>query len=132
MDNEIKKILETYKIIAVVGISEKPGRPSGHVAEYLREQGYQIIPVNPQLESWQGIKAYPDLKSIPGKIEIVDIFRKSADIPPIVEEAVAVGAKVVWMQSGIVNEDAAVYARNAGLQVVMDRCMLIEHQKYVR
>jgi len=129
MDSEINTILKNYLVIAVVGVSPKQGRPSGHVAEYLKAQGYKIIPVNPQIESWQGMKAYPDLKSIPEKIEIVDIFRKSEDIPPIVDEAIAVGAKVIWMQSGIVNEAAAQRAREAGLKVVMDKCMLIEHRQ---
>ncbi len=129
MSDEIKNILKSSKVIAVVGISAKPGRASGHVAEYLRDHGYKIIPVNPQIEIWQGMKVYPDLKSVPDKIDIVDIFRKPAEIPPIVEEAISVGAKVVWMQLGIVNDEAAARARDAGLKVVMNRCTLIEHQK---
>ena len=126
----IPEILESYKTIAVVGISAKEGRPALYVPDYMRAQGYTIIPVNPTLTEWQGIKAYPDLKSIPAseKIEIVNIFRKPEDVPPVVDDAIAVGAKVVWMQSGIVNETAAAKARAAGIEVVMDRCIMMEHK----
>ncbi len=129
MNDEIENILKSSKVIAVVGISAKPGRASGHVAEYLLEHGYKIIPVNPQIETWQGMKVYPDLKAIPEKVDLVDIFRKPEDVLPIVDEAIGIGAKAVWMQLGIVNEAAAERARKAGLKVVMDRCTLIEHQK---
>lgn len=127
--DEIKNILSLLKVIAVVGLSDKPDRPSYHVAEYMQRQGYKIIPVNPMIQSWNGLKSYPDLKSIPEHIDIVDIFRKPADVPAIVEEAVSVGAKAVWMQEGIVNNAAADHARLAGLQVVMNKCILKEHHK---
>lgn len=118
-----------YKTIAVVGISDDPMRPSHFVAGYLEAHGYTIIPVNPKLTEWEGKKCYPDLLSIPVKVDIVDIFRRSEAIPPIVDEAIAIKAKVVWMQEGIVNEEAAEKARKAGIEVVMDRCMKKEYAK---
>ncbi|MBI5222879.1 CoA-binding protein [Candidatus Micrarchaeota archaeon] len=128
---DIKSILKSSKIIAVVGLSDKQERPSYDVATYLMEHGYTLIPVNPMISQWKGLKAYPSLSEIPReiKIDIVDIFRKSEDVPPIVDEAISIGAKVVWMQLGIVNESAADKAKSAGLQVVMDRCIKIEHAK---
>ena len=111
------------KTIAVVGISDNPERPSNFVAKFLEERGYTIIPVNPNLTEWNGKKCYPDLLSIPIKVDVVDIFRRPDAIPPIVDEAIAIKAKVVWMQEGIVNEEAAAKARDAGIEVVMDRCM---------
>lgn len=129
MDDEIDRILKETRRIAVVGISSKPGRPSLTVANYLLSQGYEIIPVNPNLQEVLGRKCYPDLESVPGEIDVVDIFRKPQDVLPIVEGAIRKGAKVVWMQEGIVNEEAAQKAREAGLTVVMDRCMLKEHLK---
>ena len=125
----IKKILLSYANVAVVGISDKPDRPSYQVADYLQGHGYRVLPVNPQLKSVLDKEAYPDLKSIPEPIEIVDIFRRPEHVLPVVEEAIAVGAKVIWMQEGIINESAAQRAREAGLQVVMDKCMLKEHRK---
>ena len=115
------------KTIAVVGISDNPERPSNFVAKFLEERGYNIIPVNPNLSEWDGKKCYPDLLSIPVKVDIVDIFRRSEAIPPIVDEAIAIQSKVVWMQEGIVNEEAATKARDAGIEVVMDRCMKKEY-----
>lgn len=126
--DEIKNILRLLKVVAVVGLSDKTDRPSYHVAEYLQGKGYKIIPVNPMIQSWNGLKSYPDLKSIPEHIDIVDIFRKPADVPAIVEEAISAGAKVIWMQEGIVHNVAAESARTAGLQVVMNKCMLKEHR----
>lgn len=111
------------KTIAVVGISDNPEKPSNFVAKFLEKHGYTIIPVNPNLTEWDGKKCYPDLLSIPVKVDIVDIFRRPEAIPPIVDEAIAIKAKVVWMQEGIVNEEAAAKARDAGLEVVMDRCL---------
>lgn len=125
----IKDILANYKTIAVVGISEKPDRPSYHVAAYLQESGYKIIPVNPALENVLGLKAYPDLSSIPGNVEVVDIFRRSETVGPIVDEAIGIGAKAVWLQEGVINEEACNKAIRSGLKVVMDRCMLKEHSK---
>jgi len=125
----IKDILANYKTIAVVGISENPERPSYHVAAYLQESGYKIIPVNPALENVLGLKAYPDLSSIPGNVEVVDIFRRSETVGPIVDEAIGIGAKAVWLQEGVINEEACNKAIRSGLKVVMDRCMLKEHSK---
>lgn len=115
----------------MVGLSPKPHRDSHEVARYLKDNGYRIIPVYPRAESILGEKAYPDLKSIPEEVDVVDIFRKSQDVPPVVEEAIEIGAKAVWMELGIVNEEAAARAREAGLGVVMDRCMLVEHRNLV-
>jgi len=118
-----------YKTIAVVGISDDSTRPSHFVASFLQVHGYIIIPVNPKLAEWEGKKCYPDLLSIPVKVDIVDIFRRSEAVPPIVDEAIAIKAKVVWMQEGIINEDAAAKARKAGIEVVMDKCMKKEFAK---
>jgi len=118
----IQDILE-LKTIAVVGISDNHEKPSNFVARFMEEHGYKIIPVNPNLTEWEGKKCYPDLRSIPVKVDVVDIFRRPEAVPPIVDEAIAIKAKVVWMQEGIVNEEAAAKAREAGLEVVMDRCM---------
>ena len=122
----IHNILD-FKTIAVVGISDNPERPSNFVAKFLEEHGYKIIPVNPTLTEWEGKKCYPDLLSIPVKVDVVDIFRRPEAVPPIVDEAIAIKAKVVWMQEGIVNEEAAAKARAAGIEVVMDKCMKKEY-----
>ena len=122
----LQKIFD-LKTIAVVGISDNPERPSNFVAKFLEERGFSIIPVNPNLTDWDGKKCYPDLLSIPIKVDIVDIFRRPEAIPPIVDEAIAVKAKVVWMQEGIVNEEAAAKARDAGIEVIMDKCMKKEY-----
>jgi predicted CoA-binding protein len=127
MEDEIKEILTSYKTIAIVGISNKPDRDSYIVAEYLLNQGYKIIPVNPNIDTVLGLKAYPDLISIPEDIEIVDIFRRSEFVDEIVDQAIEKGAKVVWMQLGVINESAAEKARKAGLKVVMDKCIKVEH-----
>ncbi|HEX7627589.1 MAG TPA: CoA-binding protein [Candidatus Methanoperedens sp.] len=125
----IENILD-YKTIAVVGISDDPTRPSNFVARFLKEHGYKIIPVNPKLTEWEGEECYPDLLSIPVKVDIVDIFRRSEAIPPIVDEAIAIKARVVWMQEGIINEEAAAKAQKAGIEVVMDKCMKKEFVKF--
>ena len=130
--DDIEKIIRESRNIAVVGISNKLGRPSLTVASYLKGQGYRIIPVNPTIQDVNGERCYPDLTSIPEKVDVVDIFRKPEDVLPVVEEAVRVGAKAIWMQEGIVNEEAAGKAREAGLQVVMDKCMLKEHSRLKR
>jgi predicted CoA-binding protein len=129
--NTVRDILEKSKVIAVVGLSPKPERDSHEVAKYLQGQGYRIVPVNPRADTILGEKSYPDLASIPEKVDVVDIFRRSDDVPPVVDQAIDIGAKAVWMQLGIVNEDAAAKAREAGLGVVMDRCMLVEHRNLV-
>jgi predicted CoA-binding protein len=123
------EILNSYRVVAVVGLSSNPERPSYRVASYLKEQGYQIIPVNPREDTVLGEVTYPDLYSIPEAVDVVDIFRRPEEVPAIVEQAIKIGAKAVWMQEGIVNEAAATQAREAGLLVVMDKCMLKEHQK---
>ena len=122
-------ILRDYHIIAVIGASPNPERPSHRIAAYLMEHGYTIIPVNPNAHKVLGKKSYPSLSSIPGKVEVVDIFRRSEEVMPVVEEAIKVGAKAIWMQEGVVNEAAAVKAQEAGLAVVMDKCMLKEHRR---
>ena len=129
MGNEIEKIICESKTIAVVGISAKVDRPSHRVAAYLQSQGYRIIPVNPGQKEVLGETCYPNLEAVPEKVDVVDIFRRSEDVPPVVEAAIRIGAKAVWMQEGIINEDAAREARRAGLAVVMDRCMLKEHKR---
>ncbi len=127
----IESILN-YKTIAVVGISDDPERPSHFVASFLDAHGYNVIPVNPMLTEWEGRKCYPHLLSIPLKVDVVDIFRRSEAVPPIVDEAIAIKAKVVWMQEGIVNEEAAAKARKAGIEVVMDRCIKKEYDRLKR
>ncbi len=126
---EIAAILKEYHTIAVVGLSPDPKRASYQVAEYLQSHGYRIFPVNPQCQEVLGEKCYASLKDIPEPIEVVDIFRKAEAIPGIVAEAIAVGAKVIWMQLGLEHPEAAAQARAAGLQVVMNRCLKIEHAK---
>ena len=124
------RILETYRRIAMVGLSSNPFRPSHFAAIYLISEGYDVIPINPREKEILGRKSYPSLAAAPGPIEVVDIFREPAAVPAIVDEAIAVGAKVVWMQLGVIHEDAAEKARQAGLDVVMDRCMKIEHARF--
>lgn len=120
-------ILAKYRHVAIVGLSPDPERPSYRVGKYLENHGYTVIPVNPAAKEILGKTSYPRLDAIPGKVEVVDIFRKSEDVMPLVEEAIRIGAKAVWMQEGVINEAAATRARNAGLLVVMDRCMCKEH-----
>jgi predicted CoA-binding protein len=124
---EITQILQDYRVVAMVGLSNDPSRPSYQVAQYLQEHGYRIIPVNPGCQEILGEKCYATLRDIPGPVEVVDIFRKVDAVPGIVADAIAVGAKVVWMQLGLEEPDSARRARQAGLQVVMDHCMKIEH-----
>ena len=128
----IPDLLHGAHTIAVVGLSNKRTRPSYGVAEYLQSAGYRIIPVNPHETEVLGEKAYPNLDAIPGPIDIVDVFRRSECVPEIVEAAIRIGARAVWMQEGVVNEAAAAMARSAGLAVVMDRCILKEHRKLSR
>lgn len=127
-DENIAEILNKYHKVAMVGLSNNPDKPSYGVAEYLKANGYKVIPVNPAVAEVQGEKSYPNLAAIPEAVEIVDIFRRSEDIPPIVDAAIQIKAKVVWMQLGIENEPAASKARQAGLKVVMNRCMKREHR----
>jgi len=127
--NTLARILKESRVIAMVGLSETWYRPSNFAAKYLIEYGYRIIPVNPAYKEVLGEKCYPNLLDIPEQVDVVDIFRRPKDVPPLVEEAIEIGAKVVWMQLGIVNEEAAERARNSGLDVVMNRCMKIEHAR---
>lgn len=124
-----EEVLKSCRVVAIVGLSPKPDRASYRVGDYLKEHGYKVIPVNPMEKEILGEVSYPDLKSIPETVDVVDIFRRPEDVPPIVEEAIKIGAKVVWMQEGIVNESAAKRAEEAGLKAVMDRCMKKEHQR---
>ena len=124
-----EKILRDSHIVALVGASPDAERPSHRVFSYLKEQGYRVIPVNPRFTEIEGETCYPDLGAIPERVDVVDIFRRAEDVPPVVDQAISIGAKVVWMQLGIVNADAASRAREAGLQVVMDKCMRKEHLK---
>lgn len=124
---DFKKI----KTIAIVGLSDKPDRPSYKVGQYLLEQGFKIFPVNPNVEEVFGLKSFKSLKEIKEPVDIVDIFRKSEFVEPIVDEAIKIGAKAVWMQEGVVNEKAAAKARSAGLTVVMNMCMMKEHKKTI-
>ncbi len=137
-EREIREILQHYRFIAVVGLSGDQSKPSYEVAAYMQSHGYHIVPVNPNVDEVLGARSYKSLLEIPveiqRQIEIVDIFRRAEDVPPVVEHAIklkAVNGKpmVVWMQAGIVNEVAATEARKAGLVVVMDRCIMVEHKR---
>ena len=125
--NTLRRILHSSKTIAVVGLSADWFRPSFFAAKYMQEHGYRVIPVNPKYPEILGEKCYRSLRDIPEKVDIVDVFRKTADVPPIADEAIAIGAKVLWQQLGVKNEAAAAKARAAGLETVMDRCVKIEH-----
>jgi predicted CoA-binding protein len=127
--NTLRRILRTSKTLAVVGLSANWYRPSFFAAKYMQDHGYRVVPVNPSYKDQQilGEKVYASVRDIPVKIDIVDCFRKSEDIGPIADDAIAIGAKVLWMQLGVMNESAAQKARKAGLEVVQDRCVKIEH-----
>jgi uncharacterized protein len=128
----ILEVLKKYKTIAVVGLSSNPGRPSYGVTEYMQSAGYRIIPVNPNETEVLGEKSYARLEDVPEKIEIVDVFRRAENVPPVVESAIRVGARVVWMQLGIEHAAAAERARAAGLIVVEDACILVEHRRRMK
>ncbi len=128
-DAEIESIIRKSHTIAIVGISDNPERDSNEVGRYLKEHGYEIIPVNPAKQEILGERCYPDLKSIPKPIDVVDIFRNKEAIPGVVNEAISVGAKAVWMQLGLAHHESAQRARDAGLAVVQSRCMKIEHAR---
>lgn len=127
---EIEAILERAKTIASVGLSANPAKASHGIGAYLLSQGYRVIPVNPKEESILGQKSFPNLEAIPEAIDVVQVFRPSEDVPPIVDQAIRAGAKAIWMQQGIAHDGAATKARAAGLDVVMDRCMRTEHQRW--
>ena len=125
----LRRILMEYKRVAMVGLSADWWRPSNFAAKYLLEHGFELIPVNPKYDEILGQKCYLDLASIPGSVDIVDLFQRSERVPPFVDQAIEIGAKCVWMQRGVVHEEAAQKARDAGLEVVMDRCMKIEYAR---
>ena len=128
-DTEVRDLLQRYRRIAVVGLSDKPDRPSHGVAAYLQRAGYAITPVNPIIDEALGVRAVDSLSEVEQPIEIVDVFRRSEDVPPVVEDAIAAGAKVLWLQLGIVNETAAQRAREAGMTVIQDLCLKVEHAR---
>ena len=126
---QLRRILKESRTIAVVGLSADWFRPSYFAAKYMQEHGYRIIPVNPKYTEILGERCFPDLQSIPEKVDIVDVFRKSADCAPIAKQAVAIGAKTLWLQIGVINEEAQQIAEDAGLSVVVDRCVKIEYAR---
>ena len=127
---EIQQLLGDAKTIAMVGLSAKPERPSNFVASFLLSEGYKVLPVNPRADEIMGQKSYPDLKSIPEPVDVVDIFRKPSQVEAIVDEAIEIGAKAIWQQLSIINLNAAEKARKAGLVSIVDRCMKMEHGRY--
>lgn len=128
-DDALRALLTSVKTIAVVGLSADPSKDSHHVAEYLKNHGYRIIPVNPAASEILGEKAWPDLASIPEPVDVVDVFRRPEHIPPIADQAVAIGATTLWLQLGVRNDQAAKRATDAGITVVQDRCILQEHRR---
>lgn len=129
---QITQLLKSANTIAVVGLSDDPMRVSYDVSEYMQSQGYRIVPVNPLIEVSLGEKAYATLSEVPEKIDIVNVFRRSEYVPEVVDEAIRLGLPAIWMQEGVVHEEAAEKARAAGIFVVMDRCILQEHRRWVR
>ena len=127
--NTLRRILQQYKRVAVVGLSADWSRPSYFAAKYLIDHGFEVIPVNPKYDEILGQKCYPDLESIPTQVDVVDLFQRTERVPPFVDSAIAIGAKVIWMQLGVIHEEAAKKAEDAGLEVVMDRCMKIEYAR---
>jgi predicted CoA-binding protein len=125
----LRRILVEYKRVAIVGLSDDWSRPSNFAAKYLLDHGFDVIPVNPKYDEILGQKCYPDLKSIPTAVDVVDLFQRSERVPPFVDQAIDIGAKVVWMQLTVINEEAASKAIDAGLEVVMNRCMKIEYAR---
>ena len=128
---DIEKLLRDTRVIAMVGLSPKPERPSNAVARFMLAHGYEVIPVNPGFAEILGRPCYPDLAAIPRAVDMVDVFRKAEDVPPIAEAAVRIGAKSLWLQLGVINAQAAALAEAAGLRVVMDRCLKIEYGRYL-
>ena len=126
---QITELLKTAKTIAVVGLTDSPLRPSYGVTQYMRSQGYRIIPVNPNISEWEGEKAYSSLLDVPEKVDIVNIFRRPDAVPEVVEQTIQIKAPAIWMQEGVVHEVAAERARQAGILVVMDLCILKEHRR---
>lgn len=129
IDDTLRRILTDHKRVAIVGLSDNELRPSNKVGKYLLQHGFEVIPVNPKCDEILGQKCYPDLSSIPTPVDIVDLFRRIEHIPPLVADAITIKAKVVWMQLDLVHEESAKMAREAGVEVVMDRCIKIEHAR---
>lgn len=127
----IERLVREARTVAVVGLSPDPGRPSHGVARYLRRSGLRILPVNPNLTSWEGLPAYPSLADLPEKADVVDVFRRPEYVPDIARDAVTVGAGALWLQLGVLNEEGAEIAAAGGLDVVMDRCLAVEHREVV-
>jgi predicted CoA-binding protein len=130
-DRTVKELLRSVRTIAVVGLSTDPTRDSRKVAAYLKDHGYKIVPVNPSADEIMGEKSYPDLASIPEPVDVVDVFMRSERVPEIADQAIAINAKALWLQLGITNEEAARKARDAGLTVVQNACMLVEHSRLI-
>lgn len=129
-EERVKELLQTARKIAVVGMKDTPYKASYYVPKYMLDRGYQIIPVNPQYEEIEGMKCYPDLLSLPEPVDIVQVFRRSEDVPPHAEEALAIRPRAFWMQSGIINDRAAEKLARSGILVVMDRCMYVDHRGF--
>ena len=130
--DRIVELLETVQTIAVVGLTDSPMRPSYGVSAYMQSQGYRIIPVNPNITESLGEKAYASLLEVPEKIDLVDVFRRSDAVPEVVDQAIQLKVPAIWMQEGVIHEEAAERARKAGIFVVMDKCILKEHRRYLR
>lgn len=130
--NQLRELLANAKVIAVVGYSDKPYRTSYRIGRYLREVGYKVYQVNPTITEIDGLTCYPNLVAVPEPIDIVDIFRRSEHLPQIVDEAITVGAKAIWAQLGVIDEEAAQKADKAGLAVVMDRCIMVDHEQLLK
>jgi predicted CoA-binding protein len=128
-DVKIREILKTARTIAVVGVSQKPGRDSGRIARFLHTKGYTVFPVNPSYTTFDDQRCYPTLRDLPVPIDIVDVFRRPDEILTIVDDAIAIGARVLWCQLGVVNEEAAERAVNAGMDVIMDRCIAVDYNR---
>ena len=126
--SEIRSIVGNSKTIAVIGISNRDDRASKYVSEYMQRVGYTIYPVNPNLDEWNGLEVYDSLLDVPVKVDIVDVFRRSSETISVARDAISAGAKVLWLQQGVVNDDAAVIASEAGLAVIMDSCIMVEHK----
>lgn len=128
-DAGLRRVLYDCRVVAVIGVSARSDRPSHHCSRYLMDQGYTVIPVNPALDEVLGVTCYPDLASIPVKVDMVNVFRKSEDVPPFAAEAVRIGARCLWLQLGIANDEAAAQASAAGLDVVQNQCIKMEHSR---
>ncbi|MFW8601954.1 CoA-binding protein [Desulfobacterota bacterium M19] len=128
-DEDLSRILNNTRRVAVVGMSPKPSRPSNQVAAYLMAAGFEVIPVNPGQTAIMGLKCYPDLESIPGRVDIVDVFRRTSEVPAIVDSTLKIKARILWLQLGIIHAEAALRAQAAGLIVIMNRCLKVEHQR---